>query len=142
MENKTKKIRKSEEDYQRESMHGEGYWIAEWQLKLFDELRKYQEKFNLNQTELGEKLGVSKGYISQILNGKFDHKISTLVHLALAIGKAPILSFQDLEMYIENELEGQNSLSEKDQSAYNDFKKTITLELSAGSFEQTIVSEM
>ena len=37
----------------------------------------------MTQSEFAERLGVSKGYISQILNGDFDHKLSKLTQLLL-----------------------------------------------------------
>jgi transcriptional regulator with XRE-family HTH domain len=49
------------------------------------------EREGINRTQLAEHLGVSKGYVSQLLNGNFDHKISKLVELALAIGLCPKL---------------------------------------------------
>jgi transcriptional regulator with XRE-family HTH domain len=72
------------------------YWIAKIQLDLFNQIEKYMGENNLSRTQLAEKLGVTKGYVSQILNGDFDHKISKLVDLALAIGKVPDIQYTDL----------------------------------------------
>ncbi len=47
------------------------------------------ESENINRTQLAERLGVSKGYVSQLLNGDFDHRLSKLVELALAFGYVP-----------------------------------------------------
>jgi transcriptional regulator with XRE-family HTH domain len=79
------------------------YWIAEMQLKLFSVIETYQKENNLSRTQIAEKLGVTKGYISQILNGDFDHKISKLVDLSLAFNKVPLLNFIDLENYVAND---------------------------------------
>lgn len=54
----------------------------------------------MNSSQLAKHLGCSKGYVSQLLNGNFDHKISKLVELSLAIGKAPILEYKDVSEYI------------------------------------------
>lgn len=62
----------------------------------------------LNRTQLAEKLGVSKGYITQILNGDFDHKVSKLIELALAFGKAPILEYKSLKEYLYEDKLGIN----------------------------------
>ncbi len=70
------------------------YWITKIQLDLFDAIKKYLKKHNLNKTKLSEELGFSKSYITQVLNGDFDHKISKFVELALACNKAPILHFR------------------------------------------------
>jgi len=55
------------------------YWIAEIQLQLFNLIENYRTKYNLTKTQIAEKLGVTKGYITQILNGDFDHKMSKLL---------------------------------------------------------------
>jgi transcriptional regulator with XRE-family HTH domain len=81
------------------------YWLTHIQNDLFNLIDTYRKKKKLNQTELGVELGVSKGYVSQMINGDFDHKISKLVDLSLAFNKAPIISFMDLDKYIQNDAE-------------------------------------
>jgi transcriptional regulator with XRE-family HTH domain len=76
------------------------YWITEIQLQLFNLIEKYRKDNKLNKTQLAEKLGVTKGYITQVLNGDFDHKMSKLVDLSLAFGKVPIIHFVDLKQYL------------------------------------------
>lgn len=76
------------------------YWITKIQLDLFNQIENYMIEHQLSRTQLAEKLGVTKGYVSQILNGDFDHKISKLVDLALAVGKAPEISYVDLEEFV------------------------------------------
>ena len=39
-----------------------------------------------NTSELAEYLGVSKGYVSQLLNGDYDYRMSKFIELALAFG--------------------------------------------------------
>ena len=39
-----------------------------------------------NKSQLAEYLGVSKGYVSQLLNGDYDHRMSKFFELALAFG--------------------------------------------------------
>lgn len=79
------------------------YWISEIQLMLFNLIEDYRKENKLTKTELAEKLGVTKGYITQILNGDFDHKVSKLVDLSLAFNKVPILNFADINQYIAND---------------------------------------
>ena len=82
------------------------YWLAEIQLNLFKLIENYKTANKLNSTQLAQKLGVTKGYISQILNGNFDHKISKLVELSLAFNKVPTIEYKDLEKtIIEDELD-------------------------------------
>lgn len=64
-------------------------------IDLYNALKDYMHQHGINATQLAKKLNVSKGYVSQILNGNFDHKLSKLVELSLAIDKAPIIRFMD-----------------------------------------------
>ena len=78
------------------------YWMAQIQLNLFELIENYCKKNNLNKTQLAAQLGVTKSYVTQILNGDFDHKMSKLVELSLAFGKVPVLQFIDFDKYIES----------------------------------------
>ena len=79
------------------------YWITKIQIELFNHCEEYLKRNNLNRTQLAEKLGVTKGYISQVLNGDYDHRISKFVELCLAIGKVPVIEFEDIEQIIEKD---------------------------------------
>ena len=85
----------------KELVKSKEYWTAQIQLDLFELIEEYQKNNNLNKTQLAAHLGVTKSYVTQILNGGFDHKISKLVELSLAFGKVPVLKFTDVENYIE-----------------------------------------
>ncbi len=87
----------SEELFQQES-----YWITKIQLDLYGQIDQYMNDNKLNKTQFAEKLGVTKTYLSQVLNGDFDHKLSGLVQLAMAIGKVPIIELKDLKEVIDN----------------------------------------
>lgn len=80
-----------------EMLKREGYWTTEIQLLLFREIEKYLADNNMDRKDFAKKLGVSKGYVSQILNGEYDHKISKLVRLSLAMDMAPELVLTKLE---------------------------------------------
>ena len=54
----------------------------------------------INQTQLAKELNVTKGYISQVLNGNFNHSIKKLIELSLAINKVPLVEFYDLKEYL------------------------------------------
>jgi transcriptional regulator with XRE-family HTH domain len=75
------------------------YWMVKIQTELFAELEKYLTDNNMTRTQFAEKLGVSKGYISQILNGDFNHSMAKLIELSLAVGKVPVLHFEDVEKF-------------------------------------------
>lgn len=59
----------------------------------FKELRK---KKQLTQSELAEKLGMEKGQISKIENGKFNLTLSTINKIALALGTRVNFDFQPI----------------------------------------------
>ncbi len=80
------------------------YWLVGVQLDLYAQLKAYMKENGMNRTQLAEKLGVTKGYVSQVLNGDFDHKISKLVELSLAIGLVPTISYKPVgEVLIDDE---------------------------------------
>jgi len=60
------------------------YVVSQIQLNLLNLIGDYKKKNKLKDFQLADELGVSKGYVSQLLNVTFDHKISKLVDLALA----------------------------------------------------------
>lgn len=72
------------------------YWLEKTQNALFVELEEYMEKNNLNRTKFAQKLGVSKSYLTQVLNGNFDHKLSKLIELSLAVDKIPLIKFEEV----------------------------------------------
>ncbi len=86
-----------------ELLRSKGYWIAKLQIELYRELDEFKKKKQMNNTQLAEFLGCTKGYVSQLLNGDFNHKMSKIVELSLAIGKAPNLVFEDIDQYIQND---------------------------------------
>ena len=79
------------------------YWIAQIQIALYNKAEEFMQENNLTRTQLAERLGVSKGYVSQLLNGDYDHKLSKLVELALAFGVVPQIGFQRIEAIIHQD---------------------------------------
>lgn len=69
------------------------YWTTRIQLDLYAHLQEYMKENGLNRTQLAQKLGVTKGYITQVLNGDFDHRLSKLVELSLFVGLIPKMEF-------------------------------------------------
>lgn len=89
------------------------YWLAYMQNSLFNLMESYRLKKKLKKKDLAAEFGVTKGYISQIMNGNFDHKMSKLVELSLACGKVPQIIFVDLEEYIKNDLASKSDGSQQ-----------------------------
>jgi transcriptional regulator with XRE-family HTH domain len=79
------------------------YWFQGEQNELYRQVVAYMEREGINRTQLAERLGVTKGYVSQILNGNFNYTLKRLIDLALAIGLVPRIQYQNLEMMINAE---------------------------------------
>ncbi len=86
------------------------YWISKIQIDVFTLIENYRIKKKITKTQLAQELGVTKGYITQILNGDFDHKMSKLVDLAIAFGAVPVLRFEDFKEYCEDDELGTTNL--------------------------------
>lgn len=104
-----------------ELLKSKEYWMVQFQVSLFQEVEHYLSQNKISKTEFAKQLGLSKGYISQILNGNFDHKISKLIELSLAIGKAPKLLLENLDLLStleaeKNELLQDANLSNEDSN--------------------------
>lgn len=79
------------------------YWTAKTQIGLFNCASEFMKATNMDRTRLAEHLGVTKGYVSQILNGDYDHRMSKFFELALAFGYIPEINFVPVEKYIKAE---------------------------------------
>ncbi len=85
------------------------YWFEEAQNELYRQVVEYMEKSGLNQTQLAEKLGVSKGYVSQILKGEFNYTLKKLIEISLAVGKVPQVEYKKIEEVINEESKTKGS---------------------------------
>lgn len=74
------------------------YWLESIQNELYNHVSAYMEKEGLNQSDLAKKLGVTKGYISQVLNGNFNFTLKKLIELSLSIGMIPNLQFKNIHI--------------------------------------------
>src|SRR5262245_24137329 len=81
------------------------YIISQIQLGLLNLIGNYKDKKKLKDYQLAGELGVSKGYVSQILNATFDHKLSKVVDLSLACNSVPVVFFIPLQEYLQADKE-------------------------------------
>lgn len=109
-----------------ELIQSKEYWLAKLQIDLFNEVDAYMKANKLNRTQFAEKLGVSKGYISQILNGDADHRMSKFVELALSIGLCPNVSFENVEDLLHRDNIGYSNIS------YLDIEKSKNILVNSG----------
>ena len=82
------------------------YWLSQLQNRLFGTVERFRLARGWNRTQLADHLGVSKGYLSQIMNGDFDHRLSKLIELSLAVGVVPNIQFTPIDTYVADYLSG------------------------------------
>lgn len=115
-----------------ELLQSKEYWLTRIQAKLYSLLENYMDKNDLNRTKLAKELGVSKGYVSQVLNGDFDHRLSKFIELSLAINKVPQIHFEDLDQIYKDDEMGL--LYEED----NMKRPVINLEINFEPYKQSL----
>lgn len=79
------------------------YWIAKTQIDLYNCAENFMESNKMNRAQLAKHLGVSKGYVSQLLNGDYDHKLSKLAELSIAFGFVPKIEFQPIDEMLKED---------------------------------------
>lgn len=68
-------------------------------MPLYNRLKEYRAKINVNQTEMGNLIGVSRQTISQIERGDYSPSVT----LALKIAKVFDVKVEDIFSYREDE---------------------------------------
>ena len=79
------------------------YWTAKTQIELYNQAKSFMKETGRNKTQLAEYLGVSKGYVSQLLNGDYDHRLSKFFELSLAFGVIPQIDFIPVGKYASDD---------------------------------------
>lgn len=79
------------------------YWTTKMQIELYNKVESYIKENGITRTELAKRLKVSKGYVTQVLNGDFDHRISKFVDLALFVGYYPKIVFEPIKKESDEE---------------------------------------
>lgn len=93
------------------------YWLTKIQNELYASVEQFLEQKGWTRTQFADHLGVTKGYVSQVLNGDFDHKLSKLIDLSLAVGVVPNIKFQEAEQYIADYLHSGKLFMDADRLA-------------------------
>jgi transcriptional regulator with XRE-family HTH domain len=83
------------------------YWMENIQNELYRQVKKFLDDKGITQTQLAKDLNVTKGYVSQVLNGNFNFTLSKLIELSLAVGAAPDLEFRSFADYAAKEQKSQ-----------------------------------
>jgi transcriptional regulator with XRE-family HTH domain len=87
------------------------YWLETIQNDIFRQVTDYLKNNNMTQNQFAGQLGVSKGYVSQVMKGEFNYTLKKLIELSLAVGKVPVIVFTPLAEIIQNEKEKISSLA-------------------------------
>ena len=72
-------------------------------MPLYNHLKEYRAKINVNQQEMGKLVGVSRQTISQIERGDYSPSVT----LALKIAQVFQVKVEDIFSYVEDEEEKQ-----------------------------------
>lgn len=97
-----------------ELLQSKEYWLAKFQIELFNHVQNYLNDNKLTRTDLAKILGVTKGYVSQVLNGDADHRISKIIELALSIGYVPDIQFKSIEEYLSTDAKSDEELKSEE----------------------------
>lgn len=71
-------------------------------MPLYNRLKEYRARIHVNQSEMGQLVGVSRQTISQIERGDYSPSVT----LALKLAKICHVSVEDIFMYEEEENDG------------------------------------
>ena len=59
------------------------YWITRIQYEFFSKVTLYLEEHQMSRSDLASQLGVSKSYITQILNGNASMSLEKMIENAI-----------------------------------------------------------
>jgi len=114
------------------------YWEELIKTQLFQIVEQHLEDNQMTKKDFAHKIGVSKGYVSQVLNGDRDHRLSKIVEFALAVGKAPFLCLQDLNKVIEYDQSGISVIQQSQQLEADSFFESAMERLTAAQIKVTM----
>jgi plasmid maintenance system antidote protein VapI len=77
------------ERYAREYQNDPEFIAEKLALKIIEELLENMHRANLSQSDLAQKMGVSREHISRILNAPPNMTLLTIAKLAMATGATP-----------------------------------------------------
>jgi len=80
------------------------YWFEQEQNELFRQVSDYMQREKITRTQLAKRLNVSKGYVSQILNGNYNYTLKKWIELCLAIGIVPA-GYKRIDDIIKEDIE-------------------------------------
>jgi len=79
------------------------YWFEIIQNEIYRQVSEHLEKEGISRTEFAEKLGVTKGYVSQVMKGEFNYTLKKLIELSLAVNKVPVIDFKQVDAFVDED---------------------------------------
>lgn len=79
------------------------YWTTGIQIALYNCAMQFMEEHGMNRTQLAEHLGVSKGYVTQLLSGDYNYSLNKMVETALKMGFVPQIEFKPIEEVVKED---------------------------------------
>lgn len=79
------------------------FWVTKIQMELYGCAEKFMQKTRRNRTQMAEYLGVSKGYVTQLLSGDYNYSLEKLVELSVKLGYVPQIEFKPIEQVIQED---------------------------------------
>lgn len=119
----------------KEIISNPGYWTTDIQIKLFRLAEDFMKANGMNRKQLAEHLGVSPGYVTQLLSGDYDHRISKMVELALAFGCVPEIQFENIEKHLLRE-KIESIVRKQGLVTYKDAYHAICVEVKSSDYTQ------
>lgn len=78
-----------------DELDSEEFWEEQAKIEFTEALVQAMEKEGLTRSDLSEKMGKSRAYISKIINGNANLTIESMASLAHGLGKKVIFHFAD-----------------------------------------------
>lgn len=89
------------------------FWFTKIQIALYNCAENFMNKTHQNRKQLAEYLGVSKGYVTQLLSGDYNYSLEKLVDISLKLGYVPQIEFRPIEQVVEEDKQVYHSTVNK-----------------------------
>ncbi|MEX1275903.1 MAG: helix-turn-helix transcriptional regulator [Bacteroidota bacterium] len=99
-----------EEEFNQTLLDIEEDWSATLEQQLLDireNIAQQMEKKNISRAALATMLGSSRAYVSQLLNGNENIRLSTLFKVAFALDLRPLIQFTSIDDEIVQKLNAE-----------------------------------
>ena len=92
-----------------ELLRTEGWHTTNIQLELYRRVDAYLAHSGKSREDLARASNMSLKRLKRILDGDFNGPLMQLVNISLAIGKVPLLTWVDLDSYVEEDADKERA---------------------------------